>query len=360
MTICRLILHLSLFLMLLIPSSGLAQKNATPVFVAPVQKLAFFDEVEALGTLKSRQNVNLTTTVTERITAINFEDNQRVKKGDVLVVMDTSEERAELAEERSRLENAQRQIERLEPLVQRGAASRSGLDDQRREMATADARVQAIRSRINERRLVAPFDGVVGIRDISVGALAQPGAQIVTIDDDRVMKLDFAVPEVFLSTLKIGISIEAESKAYPDRLFTGTIASVNSRIDPLTRSIQARALLDNQDGLLKAGMLMRVLLQKKPRAALVIPEEALIVLGDETAVMVIVPGEPATVRRQVVEIGNRRKGEVEIISGLKEGQQVVTHGALRLRPGAAVEVRAVDQGNQALSELLDQAPAGAD
>jgi membrane fusion protein (multidrug efflux system) len=356
MTICRLIL----VLLLLIPSSSLAQKAATPVFVAPVQKLAFFDEVEALGTLKSRHNVNLTTTVTERITAINFEDNQRVKKGDVLVVMDTAEERAELAEERSRLENAQRQIERLEPLVQRGAASRSGLDDQRREMATAEARIQAIRSRINERRLVAPFDGVVGIRDISVGALAQPGTQIVTIDDDRVMKLDFAVPEVFLSTLKVGISIEAESKAYPDRFFTGTIASVNSRIDPLTRSIQARALLDNQDGLLKAGMLMRVLLQKEPRMALVIPEEALIVRGDETAVMVIVPGDPATGRRQVVEIGNRRKGEVEIISGLQEGQQVVTHGGLRLSPGAAVEVRAVDQGNQTLTELLDQTPAGAD
>ncbi len=350
MNSCRLIL----VLLLLTPSLSLAQPAVTQVFVAPVQKLAFFNEVEALGTLQSRENVNLISTVTERITAINFTDNQRVKQGDVLVVMDSAEERAQLAEELSRLEQARRQIERLKPLVQRGAASRLLLDEQEREMQTAQARIQGIRSRINERRLVAPFDGVVGIRNISVGALAQPGTQIVTIDDIRVMKLDFAIPEIFLSTLKIGINIEAESSAYPEQLFTGTIASINSRIDPLTRLIQARALLDNQDGLLKAGMLMRILLQKKPRMALVIPEEALTVRGEEHAVMVIEPGEPPTARRQVVQIGTRRKGDVEILSGLAEGQQVVTHGALRLSPGAPVEVRAIDQGNQPLIELLDQ------
>ena len=351
--------RLMLAFLLLMPCSSLGEQPPTPVFVAPVQKVSFFNEVEALGTLQSRENVNLTSTVTERITAINFEDNQRVKQGDVLVVMDTAEEFAELAEERSRLEVARRQLERLKPLVERGATSRLALDEQEQEINTAQARIQAIQSRINERRLVAPFDGVVGIRNVSVGALAQPGTQIVTIDDDRVMKLDFAIPEIFLSTLKIGINIEAESSAYPDQLFTGTITSINSRIDPLTRSIQARALLDNQDGQLKAGMLMRILLKKRPRLALVIPEEALLIRGEEKAVMVIEPGVPTLVRRQVVQIGTRVKGEVEILSGLEEGQQVVTHGALRLRPGAPVEVRAIDQGNRPLTELLDQSKDGA-
>lgn len=336
----------------------LAQPTATPVFVAPVQSTPFFDEVEALGTLQSNENVNLTSTVTERVTAINFEDNQRVKRGTVLVEMDVTQELAELAEERSRLEEAERQVARLQPLVQRGAASRSSLDEQERELKTAQARVRGIRSRIAERRIVAPFDGVVGIRNLSIGALAQPGTEIVTIDDDRRMKLDFSVPEIFLSTLKRGITIKAESVAYPGRQFAGTVASIDSRIDPVTRAVRARALLDNTEGLLKAGMLMRIHLQKAPRQALVIPEEALIVRGDENAVMLVQPGEPATVVRQVVAIGARRKGEVEILSGLSEGQQIVTHGALRLRPGAAVEIRAVDTGNQPLSELLKPSTDG--
>ncbi len=349
---------LSACLLLLYPLLVTAKQSPVPVFVANVERVYFVDEVEALGTLQAAENVNLTSSVTERITRINFEDNQRVKQGDVLVEMDASEEVAEYAEEISRLNEAQQQVERVRELVKRSSASQATLDERERELNTAKARVAAIQSRINERRIEAPFDGVLGFRNISVGALAQPGMVITTIDDDSRMKLDFSIPEVFLSSLTIGISIDARASAYPERSFSGTVTSVDSRVDPITRAVRARAVLDNGEGLLKAGMLMRVQLNKNPRQALVVPEEAIVTRGNQNAVMLIQTGAPSSVKRQMVELGARRKGVVEILGGLEEGQQVVTHGTLKVRDGSPVIVKAVERDNESLSELLQQS-AGA-
>ena len=336
-----------------------AQSDPTPVFVAPVKQVKFVDRIEALGTLQANENVNLVSNVTERVTAIYFEDNQRVNKGDILVEMETSEEEAELIEEQFRRDEAQRQVNRLRPLVERGAASTSALDQQERELNASTARINAIQSRINERRIIAPFDGVLGIRNISVGALALPGqgqngTLITTIDDDSVMKLDFSIPEVFISSLKPGITIEARATAYPEKVFSGTVSSVNSRVNVNTRSVMARAILANDEGLLKAGMLMRIKLNKNPRQSLVIPEEAVVTVGEENAVMLIQSGEQTTVQRQVIEIGERHRGEVEVLSGLTEGQQVVTHGILRIRPGQAVSIEAIETNNERLTDMLNQ------
>lgn len=346
-------------MMLLTPTISAAQQKPTPVFITPVKSINYVDEVEALGTLNANENVNLVSTVTERITAVHFQDNQRVKKGDLLVEMDTAEEEAELIEEKSRRDEALRQVNRLRPLVDKGAASVQLLDEQERELNTSNARIRAIESRIKERRIIAPFDGVLGIRNISVGDLALPGVGnpdtlITTIDDDSVMKLDFSVPEVFISSLKEGLSIKAKASAYEKRIFEGTIASINSRVDPLTRSVVVRAILENQEGLLKAGMLMRVKLYKNPRNALVLPEEAITSSGTTKAVMVIEQGEQPVATRRVVTIGERRKGEVEIIDGLDEGELVITHGGLRIRDGSSVTIKATDQDNAPLGSLLKQ------
>jgi membrane fusion protein (multidrug efflux system) len=340
--------------MLSISTTVFSNQKPTAVFVANVERVFFVDEVEALGTLQATENVNLTSSVTERITKINFDDNQRVKQGHVLVEMNVSEEKAELAEESYRLDEALSQVERVRALVQRSSASKSTLDERERELNTAKARLGAIQSRINQKRIVAPFDGVVGIRNISVGALAQPGMLITTIDDDRKMKLDFSIPEVFLSSLKIGLTIEAKASAYPKQIFKGTVTSVDSRIDPITRSVMARAVLRNDDRLLKAGMLMSVQLNKNPRQTLIVPEEALVTIGNENAVMLVQNTEDVKVKRQVVELGARRKGSVEILSGLNEGQQVVTHGTLKVRDGSLISIRAIEKDNESLSELLNQ------
>lgn len=339
-------------------SSMLVSSNQkpTPVFVANVERVFFVDEVEALGTLQATENVNLTSSVTERITKINFDDNQRVKQGYVLIEMDVSEEQAELAEETYRLDEALSQVERVRALVKRSSASKSTLDERERELNTAKARLNAIQSRINQKRIVAPFDGVVGFRNISVGALAQPGMLITTIDDDRKMKLDFSIPEIFLSSLNIGLTIEAKASAYPKQIFKGTVTSVDSRIDPITRSVMARAVLSNEDRLLKAGMLMSVQLNKNPRQTLIIPEEALVTIGNENAVMLVQNSEKLSVKRQVVELGSRRKGAVEILSGISEGQQVVTHGTLKVRDGSLISIRAIEKENEPLDVLLTQNP----
>src|SRR5690606_30901560 len=150
-----------------------------------------------LGTLQANESVELSATVTERVTAIHFDSGQRVNKGTLLLEMDAAEEKALLAEQQSVLEEAKRQVERLKPLMERGAASQSAMDQAKLDLQTAKSRIAAIESRIQERRIVAPFDGKLGLRNISIGTLAQPGTLISTIDDDSIMKLDFSIPEIF-------------------------------------------------------------------------------------------------------------------------------------------------------------------
>ncbi|VUD42307.1 Multidrug resistance protein MdtA [Thalassocella blandensis] len=341
-------------LLLIHTSSSWAQTGAVPVFATVVERKPFVDEIEALGTLQAKENVALTSTVTELVTKVNFVDGQRVKQGDVLVEMNSAEENALLAEERLRMKEAERQVHRLEPLVKRNAASEQALDAQQLELQTAKARMEAIEQRIRQRKIIAPFDGVLGLRNISVGTLSQPGALITTIDYDSEMKLDFSVPEIFLSILKPGVNVEAKTSAWPNRVFNGTVASVDSRIDQVTRSIVVRAILQNHQHDLRPGLLMRVKLQKNPREALVIPEEALVIRGNEQSVLALVQqGDKVIAEKKIVEIGQRRKGEVEILSGLEEGMQIVTHGTIRIRPGSAVDVQAIDN-NQSLTDLLNQ------
>lgn len=342
-----------------IPSIGDAQPGGggpVGVIATTVENRPITDEIEALGTLSANENVILSSTVTETVTDILFEDNERVKKGQILIEMDREEEKAELAEEESTLEEAQRQVDRLEPLVKRGAASQASLDENRREVKTSQARINAIQSRINQRVIRAPFDGVLGLRNLSVGATVQPGTTITTIDDDSVMKLDFSVPEIFMPTLAQGLDIQATAKAFPNETFTGTVSSVDSRIDPVTRSVTARALIDNPDRKLKAGMLMRVTLQKNPRQALMIPEEAITIEGAQSYVMVAEDGEggQTIAKKQAVELGVRQGGNVEILSGLEADQKVITHGTLKARPGSPVKIRAMQTGNETLEDLLNQ------
>ena len=333
-------------------SSGAAMPP-TPVIVSAVEQKPIVEEVEALGTLRANESVDLTSTVTELVTDVLFQDGQRVSKGDVLVKMDAAEEEAELAEEQSLLEEAKRQVDRIEPLAAKGAASESILDERRREVETANARIKAIRSRISKRQITAPFDGVVGLRNVSTGALAQPSTLMTTIDDDRVMKLDFSVPSVFLSVLEPGAKILAQTKAYPAETFEGTLVSVDSRIDPITRAVLVRALIENPDRRLKPGLLMRVVLQKKPRETLVIPEEAVIPSGSQYHVLVVQDTENGqTVAKKKVELGVRRQGEVEVLSGVEPGDLVVTHGTMRAIPGKAVSVTAEEDGNQTLEEMM--------
>ena len=310
-----------------------------PVIVFETQLVPFADRIEALGTLRANETVRLTAPVADTITAIHFEDGQRVEVGHVLVEMTNAEERALLSEARS-------QFNRARDLAERGSISQSLLDQRRRDYETTRARLQ-------DRLIIAPYDGVVGLRTHSVGSYVSPGQVITTLHNDDVMKLDFAVPEVHLAAIHVDQAIEATATAFPDQTFSGTVASIDAAIDPVTRSIQVRALLDNADHRLRPGLLMTVQLVRNERQAIVVPESAIIVEARDRYVWVA-SEDGTTAEKRFVTLGARRIGEVEILDGLTAGEQVITHGAANLRPGAMITIRAVDSGGDSLVDMLAQ------
>ncbi len=349
----RLIVYLLCLFPMVAPAQGTTSPPA-PVIVAQVRVARFVDRVEALGTLKANESVLLTATVTETVSAIHFDDGQRVEKGQILVEMTSAEEHALLEEGHARVAEAERQYKRVKSLAAQRTASESLLDERKRDLDTARASLVAIESRLADRLIKAPFSGVLGLRNISPGALVEPGDLIATLDDDSVMKLDFAVPSVFLTALEPALGIEAKARAYGDRSFVGEIRSIDSRVDPVSRSIQVRALVPNPDRTLKPGVLMQVALLRNPRDALVVPESALLHRrGDH---FVVVVGEKNIAEQRQVRIGARRPGEVEIVDGVAAGDKVITHGNDKIRPGQQVKVLAFDNGSQSLEAMLRSTP----
>jgi len=341
----------------LLTGAVFAATPATPVIVSAARLVPFEDRIEALGTLRANESVVLTASVTDTVSALHFDDGERVAAGQLLVEMTNGEEQAQLKEARALVDEAQKQHRRVQSLATQGTASKSLLDERGREQETARARLVAIESRLSDRLIKAPFAGVLGLRNISVGALVEPGDLITTLDDDSVMKLDLAVPSVYLSSLTPGLPVVATTHAYGETEFQGEVRSIDSRVDPVTRSVLVRVLVPNDRRLLKPGMLMQVSLRKDLRQALVIPEAALMPVGREQYVLVAEPqGDVHKVERRQIQIGSRRPGEVEVLEGIEEGTLVITHGTLRVRPGQPVKVRAIDNDARPLAELLNSEP----
>jgi membrane fusion protein (multidrug efflux system) len=344
-----------LLALLLTTAGALAQEKPAPqVIVAQAKQAQFIDRIEALGTLKANESVQLTANVTETVTALHFDDGQRVEKGEALVEMTSREEHALLEEARANLNEARRQFNRVKQLESQGIEAQSLLDQRRREVETARARLGAIESRLADRLLKAPFSGVLGLRNISVGALVETGDLITTLDDDSVMKLEFAVPSTYLSSLQPGLPIRARTRAYSDRVFEGEVKAVDSRVDPINRSLLVRALLPNPERMLKPGMLMTVELLRNQRQALVIPESALMPKGGDHFVMRL-QGEPPMVEKLKIRIGSRRPGEVEVLEGLQPGELVITHGMEKVKIGGPVGIKGREGAGKPMSELLKPA-----
>jgi membrane fusion protein, multidrug efflux system len=313
---------------------------AASVFAEPVRTQTFANRVEAIGTLEPNERADLTLSASDRVTAVYFEDGERVTAGRTLISLAQREQSALVEAAEANLSQARQELERLAPLAAQGAVSQAELDVAQRNASAAAANVRAVQSRQRDRVLVAPFDGVLGFRQVSVGSFVRPGDIVATIVDDSVMRLDFAVPSIFLSSLRPGLEIEAQSADLPGRTFVGTVASVNNLVDPVTRSVRVRAMIPNADGALKAGMFVSVDLLAEPREALSVPEVALQPLGPETFVWVVTDTDSGPIVNRVkVEPGLRHDGQVEILAGLEAGQRVVTEGALRLREGGAITLR---------------------
>ncbi len=330
---------------------------ATPVLAVAAAQHSFTDGIQALGTAQARESIVLTPKVADSIRAIRFESGDRVRRGQVLVEMSSVEQAADLAEARAANEAAQEELRRYQELHDRGFASQARLDTVRAGADAAQARVNAGNSRIADRTIRAPFAGVVGLRTASPGQFMRPGDQIGTLDDLSEIKLDFDVPETQIARLQPGVQIIAATAAFPDRSFQGTISQVDSRVDPVTRTLRVRAMLPNPDESIRPGMLMTVQVLANAREALAIPEIAILERGDGSFVYRVVGGETGQVVEEVaIRTGQRSNGMAEVLEGLGAGDLVITEGVQSVRPGQPVQVGGEQPGGAA--DTLQLRPRG--
>ena len=313
-----------------------APTQAPPATVTTtvVAERGWSDAIEALGTARANESVLVTAKVTETVVRVAFEDGDVVEAGDVLVDLSGRAEVAGLAEAAAEYRESERQYQRLQQLIAQKLIPASQLDAQRGTMETAKARLDATRARLSDRVITAPFAGVLGFRQVSPGTLVTPGTTIASLDDISTIKLDFTVPETYLSALAPGQAVTARSKAWPDREFSGVVTGVDSRVDPVTRAVTVRAELPNPDRALRPGMLLSVDVFQPERRALVIPEIAVVQVADAAHVFVVDAGE--TVAQRAVVTGARRPGDVEIVKGLAAGERIVVDGVVKLRDGMAI------------------------
>jgi len=314
-----------------------AKKTAErPVVVLTTYTTPLADRVEALGTAQANESVNIVAKVAATLEQISFSDGQLVRKGTVIARLDRDEELEQLATAEIQLLEHQREIKRLNTLLARHAAATRDLDERQTLAAIATSNIKQIRSRLDDYTISAPFDGKLGMRLVSPGAVLQPGTVITTLDDTDPIKVDFTIPSLALQGIKPGLKIEVSSDAWPVHTFSGAVTAIGSRIDPLTRALFVRAVVANPDGLLIPGMLMRVTILQHQRTALLIPEES--VTQREDAHFITLVGSDNTAELRSVQVGTRRDGLVEIVSGLVAGESVVVRGMGFVKQGSRVTI----------------------
>jgi membrane fusion protein, multidrug efflux system len=315
-----------------------ADKNAPaaaiPVTTTLVRPVNWIDTIEAVGTSKARESVTLTAKITETVRKLNFTDGQRVDAGDVLVELTSGQQVAALAEAQATYKDAQRLMDRNNDLVKQGTVSKQVADTARATHDSAQARVALLRAQLSDRVVTAPFSGVLGLRQVSVGALVTPGTVITTLDDIDTINLDFALSERYLAKIVPGLELTATTVAYPGRKFVGHVTSIDSRIDPVTRAILVRAELPNADHALRAGLLMTVNVMQPGREVLAVPEIAVEQVGNGSFVYRV--GPELKVDRVEVELGARQDGMVEITRGLAANERIVVDGTVKLRDGSTI------------------------
>ena len=291
------------------------------------------DEIEALGTARANESVEIRPRLSSIVTRIHFEEGQPVNAGDLLVELENSEMRANLAVAEAALSESRSIYERSRSLINTQAISESNLETLRAAMQVDEATVEAAKARIENTYIRAPFDGTIGLRRVSPGGFVDSNTVITTLDDTKTIKLDFTIPEIFLAVVSENMDIIARSLVYQERAFAGKIDSIDTRLDPVSRSVQVRAVLPNTDDLLKPGMFLTVDLQRDRGSMVVAPEEAIVPEGDTQYLYIV---ENGMARKQRVELGQRVPGAVIIRSGAEAGDVVVTEGTQKVRDGAAV------------------------
>ena len=315
------------------------------VEVGKVERMRLEDDAQAVGTLRSNQGVMLRPEVSGRIVKLGFADGQRVQRGQLLVQLDDTLQRAQLRQAEAQAGIAQTNLQRSRDLVAQGFVSQSVVDQNAAALDVAQAQVALVQAQLGRMRIVAPFDGVSGIRMVNVGDYVKDGADLVNIEDISSLWVDFRLPERFLTRLRPGQDVAISLDALPGRTLQAQVGALDSQIDANGRSVLVRARLGNPAGLLRSGMFARARVVFSVReAALMVPEEALVPVGDKQFVVKVVAGEGGAKVSQRIEarIGQRVQGKVELLDGVADGDLVVLAGQARLMRGDALPVRVVD------------------
>lgn len=321
------------------------------------QSREFSDDLKVLGVARSLRSVNITSSTSELVTRVFFNDGQAVRVGAPLVELQTAEEDAAIIQARAQLTQAQREYDRYKTLADRGVAPRVMAENAETALETARAALTAAEARRGDRILRAPFSGVLGLTTVTPGTLISPGTVITTLDDLSSIRVDFAVPERFLSTLRAGTALTATADAYPGRTFEGRIALMDVRVDEQTRAVTARAEFPNPGGEIRPGMMMRVAVRQGQRQALAVPEAAVQYEGAGAFVYRIAGNDQGSIAQRVeVQAGTVENGFVEIVTGLSLNDRVVASGLNRIQPGAPVRTEDKSKGQAAQAA----APAKAD
>ena len=325
------------------PGAGGGPARTPAVEVAKVETMTLVDETQAVGSLRSRQGVMLRPEVGGRVKQIFFNDGQRVRKGQLMVQFDDQLPQAQVAQSRAELSIAEANHKRNQELVAQNFISQRSVDESAAALEVSRAKLALAQATLQRLQVLAPFDGIAGLKQINVGDYLKDGADMVNVEDIDAVLLDFRLPERFQTKIRAGQKAQLTIDALPGRPFSAIIQAVDPLIEPNGRSVGVRGCIDNRQQQLRPGMFARVNAVFGSREnAMVIPEEAIIPQGGRTFVVKIVPGDKPEVKvseRVAVKVGLRLPGKVEILEGLSAGDTVVTAGHQRLqKDGTAVRV----------------------
>lgn len=299
-------------------------------------------DILTVGSLQSDESVQISSEIAGRIAEISFAEGEHVKMGDLLVRLDSALTQADLDDVRARFELAEANQKRTSALAKSGNATQRANDEAATTLATARAALALVEARLNKLSIRAPFSGVLGVRNVSVGAYLNPGVAIVNLEKIDQLKVDFKVPESYLARIRVGQTLELMVDALPGQSFSGTIYAIDPMVDVNGRALNIRARLPNPDLTLRPGLFARIAIKSVgTQAGVFVPEEAIVPRGEQALVYRVVDGK---VQETVVRLGARKAGEVEVLEGLAGDAVVVTAGQHRLRDGAPVEVVAAVAG----------------
>lgn len=331
---------LGLCIYLYLPASQGEQTNfsgqATQVtaHTASLQENAVL--VEAIGSARANQAIYIRSAQNDYVTDIFFNDGDLVSKGQPLVQLQSQEEQLTVKELTINLREEQRQLDRLTELSRSQATAKSLLEEQLSRVDATQAQLESAKTKLAEMTITAPFSGLLGKREISIGSYINNATNITTLDDISIIKVDFKVPEKYLAQLQLGMKVMTQNDAYPEQTFTGKVTHISSRIDAVTRSVEVTASFINKNRLLRPGMLLNTALQLSSEQAVMVPEKAVIPMKDKHYVYEINDG---VVNQIEVHVVGRHNGWVAIDKGLNDGQQVVTEGIIKIRSGSKVSIK---------------------